>query len=100
MSESSYTLEEEAVEAAARATALLRKLPEIDPNQIYVLGHSLGGYASPRIATRDRRLAGLILMAGLARPVEDASLDQSEYLVHLKGDPSRREEARLRELQA
>lgn len=100
MSESSYTLEEETVEDAVRATALLRKQPEIDPNRVYVMGHSLGGYASPRIAARDRKLAGLILMAGLARPVEDASLEQSDYLVHLKGEPSRNDQARLNQLKA
>jgi len=100
MSESSYTLEEETVEDAVRATALLRKQPEIDPNRIYVMGHSLGGYASPRIAARDRKLAGLILLAGLARPVEDASLEQSDYLVHLKGEPSRNDQLRLDQLKA
>jgi dienelactone hydrolase len=98
MSQASYTLEEETVEDAARATALLREQPEIDPNRVYVLGHSLGGYASPRIAARDQKLAGLILLAGLARPIEDASFEQSEYLAHLKGEPSPRDQARLDQL--
>jgi dienelactone hydrolase len=100
MSEASYTITEETVEDAVRAVALLRKQPEVDPNRIYVLGHSLGGYASPRIAARDRKLAGLILLAGLARPVEDASFEQNDYLVHLKGEPSRNDEARLEQLKA
>src|ERR1700728_1918500 len=56
MSESSYTIDDETVEDATRAIALLRKQPEVDPTRIYVLGHSLGGYASPRIAARDRKL--------------------------------------------
>ena len=87
MSESSYTIDDETVEDATRAIALLRKQPEIDPNRIYVLGHSLGGYASPRIAARDRKLAGLIVMAGPARPVEDVAFDQTDYVLHLKGEP-------------
>jgi uncharacterized protein len=95
-----YTLEEETVEDAVLAAALLRKQPEIDPNRIYVLGHSLGGYAAPRIAARDGKLAGLILLAALARPVEDAGFDQTEYVTHLKGDPSAAEQARLDRLKA
>jgi uncharacterized protein len=100
MSESSYTLEEETVEDATRAAALLRNQPEIDPNRIFVLGHSLGGYASPRIAARDRKLAGLIIMAGAARPIEDVAFGQTNYVAHLKGDPGAGEQARLDQLKA
>ena len=32
-----------------------------------VVGHSLGGMLAPRIATRDARLAGIVLMAGATR---------------------------------
>jgi fermentation-respiration switch protein FrsA (DUF1100 family) len=88
------------VEDATRAVALLRKQPEVDPNRIFVLGHSLGGYAGPRIAARDRKLAGLIVMAGPARPVEDVAFDQSDYLVHMKGEPSPNDQARLNQLKA
>jgi fermentation-respiration switch protein FrsA (DUF1100 family) len=98
LSEKSYTLDDETVEDATRATALLRKQPELDPNRIFVLGHSLGGYASPRIAARDRKLAGLILMAGPARPIEDIAFGQTNYVAHLKGDPGAGEQARLDQL--
>jgi len=77
-----------------------RSLPRIDPARVYVLGHSLGGYASPRIAMRDGKLAGLILLAGLARPVEDAALQQTDYIAHLKGEPGAPEQARLNQLKA
>jgi pimeloyl-ACP methyl ester carboxylesterase len=100
MSETSYTIDDETVEDATRAIALLRKQPEIDPNRIYVLGHSLGGYASPRIAARDRKLAGLILMAAPARPVEDVAYGQTEYVLNLKGEPGQSEQARLNQLKA
>ena len=52
-----------------------------------MLGHSLGGYASPRIAARDRKLAGLIVLAGPDRPIEDVAFDQTEYVVRFKGEP-------------
>jgi dienelactone hydrolase len=100
MSIKSYTIDDETVEDATRAIALLRKQPEVDPARIYVLGHSLGGYASPRIAARDRKLAGLILLAGAARPVEDLAYDQTEYVAHLKGEPAAPELARLNQLKA
>ncbi|HUI77114.1 MAG TPA: alpha/beta fold hydrolase [Bryobacteraceae bacterium] len=94
----SYTIEEETVEDATRAAALLRKQPEIDPARVFVLGHSLGGYASPRIAARDRKLGGLIVMAGPARPIEDIAFDQTDYVAHLKGEPGPSEQTRLNQL--
>ena len=95
-----YTIEDETVEDAVRAVALMRKQPEVDPARVFVLGHSLGGYASPRIAARDRRLAGLIVMAGPARPIEEVAFEQTDYVLHLKGEPSANEAARLNQLKA
>jgi len=100
MSESTYTLDDETVEDAVRAVALLRKQPEVDPNRVFVLGHTLGGYASPRIASRDRKIAGLILLAAPARPIEDVAFGQTDYVAHLKGDPGTGEQARLDQLKA
>lgn len=98
LSEMNYTIDDETVEDAVRATALLRKQPEIDPARIFVLGHSLGGYASPRIAARDGKLAGLIVMAGPARPIEDVAFGQTDYVMRLRGEPGPNEQARLNQL--
>jgi uncharacterized protein len=98
LSQLGYTLDDETVEDATRATALLRRQPEIDPARIFVLGHSLGGYASPLIAARDRKLAGLIVMAGPARSIEDVAFDQTDYVAHLKGEPRSSEQVRLDQL--
>ena len=81
---SNMTVHEETVEDVVRAAALLRTQKEVDPNRIFVLGHSLGGYLAPRIAEEDEKLAGLIIMAGNVRPLEDLIVEQSEYL-GLKG---------------
>ncbi|MBV8729413.1 MAG: alpha/beta fold hydrolase [Acidobacteriia bacterium] len=70
------TLQQETVEDAAKAAALLRAQPEVASSRVFVLGHSLGGYAAPRIAQQDSRLAGLILMAANVRPLEDLLQDQ------------------------
>lgn len=73
-------VDEETVTDAARAAALLRTQKEIDGRRVYVLGHGLGGYVAPRIAEEDGKLAGLILFAANARPIEDVALDQAQYL--------------------
>ena len=87
MSELDYTVRQETVEDAVRATALLRHQAEIDGRRVFVLGHSLGGYLAPRIAAQDGRLAGLIFLAANARPVETMALEQAEYTAGLNPSP-------------
>lgn len=96
----SFTLEQETVEDAVRAIDVLRHQPEVAANRIFVLGHSLGGYAVPRIAARDGKLAGLIFFAANARPIEDVALDQNDYVAHLNGEPSPQSQQRLDALKA
>jgi uncharacterized protein len=50
--------------------AYLRAQPGIDPNRIYVLGHSEGGELAPSIAIADGRLRGIILLAPPALPLD------------------------------
>jgi dienelactone hydrolase len=71
-----FTLHDETVEDAVKAAALLRTQTGIDPKRVFVLGHSLGGYAAPRIGAEDSQLAGLILVAGNARHLEDLVVEQ------------------------
>lgn len=75
-----YTIGEEVVDDAVKAVALLRTLPEVNGKKIYVIGHSVGAYAAPRIADEDGKLAGLVLMAGNVRGLEDVVVDQLEYV--------------------
>ena len=100
MSEMDYTVEQETVEDAARAAALLRHQPEIDANRIFVVGHSLGGYLAPRIAAQDGRLAGLVFLAANARPVEIMALEQNEYVASLGNGSSPEVQKRLADLRA
>jgi fermentation-respiration switch protein FrsA (DUF1100 family) len=100
LSETGYTIEGETVEDATRAASLLRKQPEIDPARIVLIGHSLGGYASPMIAARDGKIAALILMAAPARPIEDVAFDQTDYVARLRGEPGSNEQTRLNQLRA
>jgi len=71
-----FTVAEETVDDAAKAAAFLRTQKETDPAKVFVLGHGLGGYVAPRVADEDGKLAGLIILAGNVRPLEDIVMDQ------------------------
>lgn len=70
------TVKQETEDDAVAAVALLAGTPGIDAKHIYLAGHSLGGYLAPRIAAGDAQIAGLILLAGTTRPLEDDVVDQ------------------------
>lgn len=77
------TVAEETMDDARAAVALAAQRKEIDPHRVYLLGHSLGGYLAPRIATGDGRIAGLILLAAPARGLAETILAQMRYLATL-----------------
>ena len=79
------THKEEVIDDALEAVALLGKQKDIDPKRVFVLGHSLGAVCAPAVGARARSLAGLILLAGNSRPLEDVYLDQILYFASLKG---------------
>ena len=72
----SYTADDEVIEDAVKALAVLRGQPEVDGKKVFALGHDFGGYLLPRVATEDGKLAGVILMASSARPLEDLILEK------------------------
>jgi hypothetical protein len=73
------------VDDAKAAVAVLASRPEVDPRRIVVVGHSLGGYVAPRIASGDRQVAGLVILAGSTRPMEESVVEQTKYLAGLDG---------------
>lgn len=75
----------EVTDDAVAAVALAASLPEVAPDSVYLLGHSLGGTLAPRIAERSGRLAGIIILAGLVRSLGDALVEQVEYILSLQG---------------
>jgi fermentation-respiration switch protein FrsA (DUF1100 family) len=94
------TVETETVTDALAAVSLLRTLPEIDAQKIYVLGHSLGGTLIPRIGLRGEEIAGFIIMAGATRPLEDLISEQFTYIFNLDQKISDEEQQQLSDLQA
>ena len=92
------TVQEETIDDALLAAQLLRQTGKVDPQRVYVLGHSLGGMLAPRIGQQDPSLAGLVMMAATNRPLEDVVLDQMDYLFNLDGKLDSQETARISRL--
>ncbi|MEI9948702.1 MAG: alpha/beta fold hydrolase [Pseudomonadota bacterium] len=80
------TQKEEVLDGAHDAIELLRHTRGVDSSRIYVLGHSQGGELAPRIAKDNPTLAGMIVLAGPTRPLQDVLIEQYEYLSSL--DPT------------
>ena len=80
-----FTVQEETINDAIAAVIVLQAVSVVNQSQIYVLGHSLGGMLAPRIAAQDHRIAGLIIVAGNTRPLEDLILEQTLYLANISG---------------
>ena len=95
-----FTVQQETVDDALAAAELLRHTEGIDPKRVFVLGHSLGGMLIPRIGARDPQLAGLIVMAGAAKPLEDIILEQVAYLDAADGAVTDQEKSRFESLKA
>jgi dienelactone hydrolase len=91
------TVKEEVIDDSMAAVALLRTQPKIDPARVFVLGHSLGGMLIPRIAAADPKLAGVVVMAGAARPIGVALVAQTLYLARADGMVSPAEQAQIAE---
>ncbi len=93
--ENGFTVKEEAIDDAVAAVALLRSRTGIRADRIYVLGHSLGAMLAPRIAAADPAVAGLVLMAGPVRSLEQSIVDQIRYLANVDGTVSPDEQAQI-----
>jgi len=77
------TLDFETLEDVQLAYNYVKNQAGIDSKNIYILGHSLGGYAIPKIAEMIPEAAGFIMLAGSARPLEEVISDQFQYLSEL-----------------
>ncbi|HHY12495.1 MAG TPA: alpha/beta fold hydrolase [Firmicutes bacterium] len=121
------TVKEEAVDDAVLAVRLLKTVEGIDPDRIFVVGHSLGATVGPRIAEAcgtvpgvgaagdgasgsgseadteadaDTRIAGLVMMAATSRNLVDLIPEQIEYLANLDGHVDETESQQIQEAKA
>lgn len=80
-----FSIQEETVIDANLAVDKLKSLPEIDSNNIFVLGHSQGAFALPLIVENDKNknIKGIIGVAGPAGKFHDLMLWQMEEQLKL-----------------
>ena len=81
----SMTVDDEVIADAVAAVRLLRQTDGVDPDRVFVIGHSLGGYLAPRVAAESDSVAGVVILAGNVRPLQDLIVVQTEYLLGLDG---------------
>lgn len=75
-----YTVDDEVTDDALAALQVLAKQDNVDPDRLFVLGHSLGAMMAPRIGKRDPQLAGIVMLAAPARPLLEVSAAQVREL--------------------
>ena len=90
-----FTIDDETTDDAVAAVAYLRTQPDIDPKRVYLIGHSQGAMMAPRIAQKSPGLAGIVMMAAPARPLEDLVIDQMTYATLDDGKIDATEQAQL-----
>lgn len=94
------TVKDEYLDDARAAVALLASRPEINPHRIFLAGHSEGGYLAPRIAAANPQIAGIIILEGSTRPIEQLVIEQLQYQVKLGGPNAPQIEKLIPEVQA
>jgi len=96
---SQFTVKEETVDDALLAVALLRRTTGIDPQRVFVLGHSLGGMLVPRIGKLETNIAGFVILAGpTAKSLEDRMAEQMDYLQSLSENAAPEKQKQFAEL--
>jgi dienelactone hydrolase len=82
-----FTVADEYLPDALAAIGLLQAHPAIDATRVFLAGHSLGGTIAPRVAAAEPcSVAGLIIVAGGAEPLQWAAVRQVRYIASL--DPA------------
>lgn len=96
-----FGVDEETTNDAVMAVDALRKTPGIDPDRVFVFGHSQGGMMAPRIAAVSSHVAGLVLLAAPSRSLLDIVIEQNRRLAVLDdGKTSDAERTAIEALQA
>lgn len=84
-----FTVQEEVIDDALAAAKAIKEYEGIDPDQVYLIGHSLGAMLGPRIAAANQReagFAGLILLCGSPKSLVDIIISQSFFALKQAGD--------------
>jgi dienelactone hydrolase len=90
-----FDIDDETTDDAVAAIEQAQALPGIDRARVFLIGHSQGAMLAPRIAQRATHLAGLVLLAAPARPLDVLYLEQIRFLAGLDGQIDAGEAAQI-----
>lgn len=91
-----FTLEEETIDDVVKAVSLMK---EEGYTNIYIIGHSLGGYAIPLINEKCD-INGYVMLAAPARALNEMMLEQYEFLFNLDKEISNEESLYLTQVKS
>ncbi len=83
-------LDHEVVIDAANALAFASAVPQGNPTQVFLIGHSLGAQLGPyiverRLAQKPGSVRGMVLLAGIETPIDQTMLRQIAEMGHAQG---------------
>ncbi|MGC0421898.1 alpha/beta fold hydrolase [Embleya sp. AB8] len=82
-----FTMSDEYVPHAVAAIRLLRRHSAVNAERVFLLGHSMGGKVAPRVAAAEPSVAGLVILAGDAQPMQHAAVRVVRYLSTVNPGP-------------
>ena len=71
----------------AAGVEFLRNHPRIHDNRIWLIGHSEGGYIAPMVAAADKRIEGIVSLAGTAVTGKEILVEQNRLIRGAQGVP-------------
>ena len=80
------TLQDYADDAVA-AVKWLAKRKDVDPERIFVVGHSEGASVGMLAAAAEKKVEGLVLMSGMAIPGRELILEQQQHVLSATNVP-------------
>jgi dienelactone hydrolase len=83
-----FTMTDEYIPHAVAAVHLLQQQATVDSSRVFVLGHSMGGKVAPRVAAAVTSVAGLVILAGDAQPMQRAAIRVARYLAAVAPNPA------------
>lgn len=96
MSDDNFTVYDETINDVISAYEMVKGLDGVNSKQIYILGHSLGGYLMPLIAS-EADADGYIIMAGCVSKLSDVIRYQLDFFASIDGEVTEEEEKSLSE---
>ncbi len=84
-SDPEFGVDEESTHDTVAAVTALRATPGVDPDRVFVFGHSLGAMLTPRIVQQADGAAGGIMLAASPRSMLDLIPEQMERMGGIQG---------------